>query len=306
MLAFSTCWNSQRHTDGYQMIEEIVALGFNTIEISHGLKISLLPGIIKAYEEKLISVCGVHNYCPSPVEVMMDAPDCYEFTSHRKMERKRSIDLTLKTIETAAKFDAKYVVLHLGSVPMRKISPKLEKLATSNDIDSKKFQRLKYKLIRKREKLSPLYIGRAKEALETLAQEAEKNNVKLAIESRSSYEDIPNEPEMIELMEYHKDNKWIGYWHDFGHVHRKHNLTLLSHSKWLNEMKPHLIGCHLHDVKWPNRDHQVPFCGQINYQELYESFNHSQHIVLELSSRRKFDDIKNSTAMWNKTFNNDD
>ena len=46
MLAFSTCWNSQRHTDGYQMIEEIVELGFNTIEISHGLKISLLPGII--------------------------------------------------------------------------------------------------------------------------------------------------------------------------------------------------------------------------------------------------------------------
>ena len=90
MLAFSTCWNSQRHTDGYQMIEEIVELGFNTIEISHGLKISLLPGIIKAYQEKLISVCGVHNYCPSPVEVMMDAPDCYEFTSHRKMERKRS------------------------------------------------------------------------------------------------------------------------------------------------------------------------------------------------------------------------
>ena len=72
MIAFSTCWNSQRHTDGYQMIEEIVELGFHTIEISHGLKISLLPGIIKAYQEKLISVCGVHNYCPSPIEVMMD------------------------------------------------------------------------------------------------------------------------------------------------------------------------------------------------------------------------------------------
>ena len=104
MIAFSTCWNSQKHSDGYTMIKEIVDLGFDTIEISHGLKISLLPGIIKAYQEQLISVCGVHNYCPSPVEVMMDAPDCYEFTSHRKNERKRSIDLTLRTIETAAKF----------------------------------------------------------------------------------------------------------------------------------------------------------------------------------------------------------
>ena len=51
MLAFSTCWNSQKHTDGYAMVEEIISLGFTTIEISHGLKVSLLPGIIKAFEE---------------------------------------------------------------------------------------------------------------------------------------------------------------------------------------------------------------------------------------------------------------
>ena len=42
MIAFSTCWNSQKHSDGYTMIKEIVDLGFDTIEISHGLKISLL------------------------------------------------------------------------------------------------------------------------------------------------------------------------------------------------------------------------------------------------------------------------
>lgn len=306
MIAFSTCWNSQRHSDGYTMIKEIVDLGFDTIEISHGLKISLLPGIIKAYQEQLISVCGVHNYCPSPVEVMMDAPDCYEFTSHRKNERKRSIELTLRTIETAAKFNAKYVVLHLGSVPMRKISPKLEKLASSNDIESKKFEKLKNKLIKKREKLSPLYIDRAREALNFLIKEAEKNKIKLAIESRSSYEDIPNESEMSDLMKEYEENEWIGYWHDFGHVHRKHNLGLLSHKDWLEEMEPYLIGCHLHDVKWPHRDHQVPFSGQINFHELFEYFGKSKYMVFELSSRRRTNDIKDSLITWNETFSQDD
>ena len=134
MLAFSTCWNSQKHTDGYAMVEEIISLGFTTIEISHGLKVSLLPGIIKAFEENLISICGVHNFCPSPVEVMMDAPDCYEFTSHREHERKRAIDLTTRTIETAARFNANYVVLHLGSVPMRTVSYTHLTLPTNREV----------------------------------------------------------------------------------------------------------------------------------------------------------------------------
>ena len=298
MLAFSTCWNSQKHTDGYAMVEEILDLGFNTIEISHGLKVSLLPGIIKAFQENLISVCGVHNFCPSPVEVMMDAPDCYEFTSHRERERNRAIDLSIRTIETASKFKAEYVVLHLGSIPMRKISSKLEKLIINEGSDSKKFQKLKAKLINKRNKLSPLYLDRAKAALEKLIDKAEEFNIKLAIESRSAYEDVPNESEMLQIMKEHENNPLIGYWHDFGHVHRKHNLGLLIHDEWLSKIKPYIIGCHLHDVKWPHRDHHVPFSGKINYSELMRNFNSSAPIVLELSSRRKAEEIKKSIDTW--------
>lgn len=299
MLAFSTCWNSQKHTDGYAMVEEIISIGFTTIEISHGLKVSLLPGIIKAFEENLISVCGVHNFCPSPVEVMMDAPDCYEFTSHREHERKRAIDLTIRTIETAAKFKANYVVLHLGSVPMRKISPKLEKLIIHGNEDSKKFAKLKNKLIKKRSQLSPLYLERAKDSIKKIIGKAEEHNVKLAIESRSAYEDVPNETEMIDLMKEYENNPLVGYWHDFGHVHRKHNLGLLNHYEWLKTMHPFIIGGHLHDVKWPHRDHHVPFSGQINFEDLMKNFHSTSPIVLELSSRRPTEDIKKSMENWN-------
>ena len=300
MLAFSTCWNSQKHTDGYAMVEEITSLGFTTIEISHGLKVSLLPGIIKAFEENLISICGVHNFCPSPVEVMMDAPDCYEFTSHREHERKRAIDLTTRTIETAARFNANYVVLHLGSVPMRKISPRLEKLIIHGNEDSKKFTKLKDKLIKKRSQLSPLYLERAKYSLEKIIGKAEEHNVKLAIESRSAYEDVPNEIEMIELMKEYENNPLVGYWHDFGHVHRKHNLGLLNHYEWLKTMRPFIIGGHLHDVKWPHRDHHVPFSGQINFEDLMKNFNPLSPIVVELSSRRSTEEIKKSIENWSK------
>ena len=127
MIAFSTCWNSNRHTDGLSAIEEIQRIGFDAIEISHGLKVSLLPGIQQAVKQGKIKVFGLHNFCPSPVEVMIDAPDCYEFTSHRAFDRKRSLDLTLTTLENAASLGAKYVVVHMGSIPMKRLSPLLEK-----------------------------------------------------------------------------------------------------------------------------------------------------------------------------------
>ena len=51
MISFSTCWNSSRHTAGEQMIGEIKnKLGFELIELGHGIRISLMPGIQKIFE----------------------------------------------------------------------------------------------------------------------------------------------------------------------------------------------------------------------------------------------------------------
>jgi len=191
------------------MVEEILQLGFDTIEISHGLKVSLLPGIIRAFEEKIVKISGVHNFCPSPVEVLIDAPDCYEFTSHRQRDRKRAIDLTLATIRTAERFNAKYIVMHLGSVPMKRISPKLEKLASNDELESRAYEKLKSKLIKKRKKIAPLYMERSASALNEVLDEASKNNISLGIESRSAYEDLPNEDELVTLMEHYKDTPTI-------------------------------------------------------------------------------------------------
>ena len=58
------------------------------------MTIAKLPGIRKAFERGLFTCSGVHNYFPSPVEVMIDAPDAYEFTSHRPFDRQRAMDMT--------------------------------------------------------------------------------------------------------------------------------------------------------------------------------------------------------------------
>jgi sugar phosphate isomerase/epimerase len=304
MLSFSTCWNNARHNCGEQVIEEILDLGFNNIELSHGMMINKLPGLMKAFKNGKFNCCGVHNFFPSPVEVMLDSPDAYEYTSHRAFDRSRALALTLKSLEIASTFEAKYLVLHMGSVPMKpkRWTDKLTALVKEEKTETKNFQRIKDKFIKKRAKIGNFYYTRAIEALDEIIQKASELGVKLAIESRSRYEDLPTEPEMVQLQNHFKENPHVGYWHDFGHVQLKHNIHLLNHNEWLQSMSPHLIGCHVHDVYWPARDHRVPLTGEIEFTKLLSHIDPKLPHTWELSPNCEASQIRNSLKLWKKQF----
>ncbi|MFT4177254.1 MAG: sugar phosphate isomerase/epimerase [Luteolibacter sp.] len=304
MLSFSTCWNNSRHHDGEEMIQEIVDLGFTNIELSHGMTVAKYPGIKKAFQRGLFRCAGVHNYFPSPVEVMIDAPDAYEYTSHRAFDRSRALEMTFRTLELAAEFRAHYVVLHMGSVPMnpKKWTKKLTAEVAEGNQREAAYIKHKLAFIKKREKISPLYYHRAIEALEKIAERAAELGVRLAVESRSRFEDMPTEREMIALQEHFAANPWVGYWHDFGHVQLKHNLGLLDHAEWLGKISPHLIGAHVHDVEWPARDHRVPFFGTLDYAALLRFFPVGCPLVWELSPTRPAEQVRQALVRWKSEF----
>ena len=304
MLAFSTCWNNSRHHDGEAMIDEILDLGISNIELSHGMTIAKLPGIKKAYDAGKFNCAGVHNFFPSPVEVMIDAPDAYEYTSHRPFERQRAMEMTMKTLDIAAQFEAHYLVLHMGSVPMnhRKWTKRLTAIVEENGRNGTDYAKEKIAFVKKREKLGPLYYQRAIEALEEIAERAQELGVKLAVESRSRFEDMPTEREMVRLQEHFADHPAVGYWHDFGHVQLKNNIGLLDHVEWLRRISPYLIGGHVHDVKWPARDHQTPFTGELKYEQLLPHFPEGCPLVWELSPTRKMAEIRDALKVWRHKF----
>jgi len=306
MLAFSSCWNNGRHSDGEAMIEEIVELGFHNIELSHGMTVAKIPGIRKAYERGLFTCSGVHNYFPSPVEVMIDAPDAYEYTSHRPFDRQRAMEMTFKSLELAAEFKAHYLVLHMGSVPLdpRKWTKRLTAQVSEGRQNDPDYVKAKIDFVKKREKIGPLYFHRAIESLTKIAERAAELGVKLAVESRSRFEDMPTEREMMKLQSHFADNPWVGYWHDFGHVQLKHNLGLLDHTEWLEKVSPHLIGGHVHDVEWPARDHRVPFTGELDYEPLLKFFPENCPLIWELSPTRRSEEIRDCLKIWKDRFPN--
>ena len=299
MLSLSTCWNSHRHEDGVHIAHEARALGFEYIEISHGLKVGQLPGLLNEVASGGIKISSIHNFCPSPVEVTLDAPDAYEFTSHRKSDRNRALTLTQRTLETAARCDAQRVVVHLGSVPMKSITRELEQLTREGKIYSRTYTQKKLELVAQRSKLSQPYIDRAKAALDAMIPLCEQHRVALGVETRSHYEQVPNETEMLQLMHDYRDCPWIGFWHDFGHVQRKANLGLLDHAQLLSSIAPRLLGCHVHDVEWPAKDHRIPFTGGcVNFDKLLPLLPEGIPLVWELSPSQRRTHVADRVADW--------
>lgn len=292
MLSLSTCWNSHRHTEGRDLALEARELGFEWMEVSHGTKITLIPGILDAVKAGEIRISSLHNFCPPPVEVTLDAPDVFEFTTKAESQRQRAINLTLKTLDMAARMGADRVVLHLGSVRMTSITARLEAMARAGGLYSRDFIRAKLKLVAAREKASARHLDLVRAALDRILPECEKLGVRVGMETRSHFEQIPTQKEMAWLLKQY-DSPWIGTWHDFGHVQRQANLALLDPEICLRENAPRLLGCHVHDVEWPARDHRVPLLtGSVDYARLLPLVPPGTPLVWELSPGQKTEHIQ--------------
>ena len=223
MIAFSTCWNSGRHTSGEEMLREIQALGFNLIELGHGIRISLMPGIQKMFDAGEVRFSSLHNFCPLPVEVMIASPDCYEFSAASKSERDRAVKQTLQTLDFAARLNAPFVVLHCGSIAMNPITDELIALAQNGGLLSRKYVRKKIDAVRTRERAAPSHLARVGECLKPIVERAAEKSVRLGIEGRRGYEEIPSEREIPQLLD-EIAAPHVGYWHDMGHIQIKENL----------------------------------------------------------------------------------
>ncbi len=263
-----------------------------------------MPGIIRAVEEKRIRVEGVHNFCPSPIDVMRDAPDAFQFTSHRPEERERAMRLSLETLQVAARLGARYVVLHMGMVHLflnYSATKELERMARHGQLGSREYALRKGELIRKRRKLAPIYYSRAREALHQLAEKAQEYGLVLGVEGRSHFEQVPGEEEVLPLMQEFAENPHVRYWHDFGHIQRKHNLLMLDHAQYLEKLRPYLYGAHVNDVQWPARDHRPPFChgGTVDFRNLLPRFfTADMPLTWELSPSVTREQILEALPAW--------
>ncbi len=295
MYSLSSCWNSQRHIDGRAMLEEIRGLGFEFAELSHGIRISLLPGIIDAVDAGVIKISTLHNFCPLPMGIDRPAPNVFQFTAENQRERNNAWRHSLVTLDTAARLGAQLVVLHMGSIDMKDYTDKLVDLIRDGKKETPKYEKLCEEASLKREEKKEAYVARAHEFLHRLVPEAKKLGLKLGVENREALEEIPLESDLGFFFKEFSDST-VCYWHDTGHAQIKENLGFIHHALHLESFADRLAGFHIHDVEFPGRDHRAPGTGCVNFTAL-QPFVHPEHIkVFELSPSVPLEAVKAGIA----------
>jgi len=277
------------------MLREIRSLGFEYAELSHGIRISLLPGIIEAVEAGEIKISSLHNFCPLPMGINHAAPNVFQFSSDDRREQEQAWRHSVKTIETAARVKALAVVLHMGSIEMKEYTDRMLEMVQKGLKDSSKYASLRQDVMEKWEDKKQPFAERSSEMLGRIAPVAEQHGVKLGIENRQALEEIPLDEDMqMLLLEFNRPS--IGYWHDCGHAQIKQNLGFIDHKMHLEMMAPRLLGLHVHDVIFPGRDHAAPGTGCVDYASLKPMIEPKHIKVFEFSPRLSAEEAAGGVA----------
>ena len=289
------------------MICEMADLGFERVELSHGIRMSLVPGILKAVEEKIISVGSLHNFCPLPPGVHYPAPNLYQPSAADPREREQWLRYTRQTMDFAKRIGASRIVLHLGSKSFFWRSPAghLRRFAAAQgdsfDKNSEVFRRMQRRVAERMQRKLHSSWERTLGTLEKILPEAAAEGITLGVENRESFEELPLDNQFDDLFRYFQGYSHLAAWHDTGHAHLKERFGFLDHRSHLVKNKDRLVGFHLHDVQAGGKDHQEVGTGEIDFGMVVDFLQPGQEWVLELNplltkeqvirSRKRLEDL---------------
>lgn len=283
------------------MLQEMAGLGFEYVELSHGIRITLVPGILKGVEEGIVKVSSTHNFCPLPTGVVQAAPNLFQpsVTEHR--EHDQWLRHTKRSLDFAAQVKSKAVVCHLGSVsffwfnPARAVRNYLrDHHDAGRDGQDTAYAALLKKSLAKLRKRMPPFWAQVKSSIAEVLDYAKQKGVKLGFENREKFEELPLDADYADFLNEYPADAPVGYWHDTGHADIKEGMGLLRHREHLQKLAPRTIGFHLHDVNAKGDDHQPIGAGHIDFKMVSEFWRPEHLLTLEFSPRLTVEDVLDS------------
>jgi sugar phosphate isomerase/epimerase len=276
----------------------MAALGFEYIELSHGVRITLVPGILRAVEDGAIKISSTHNFCPLPTGVVQAAPNLFEPSVLEAREHEQWLRHTRRSIDFAAQVKSSVLVCHLGSVaffwlnPARKLRSYARRHPQAAIPQDEKYRSLLEKSrVKLRKRMGP-YWERTKQSVNEVLAYAKQKGVRLGFENREKFEELPVDEDFPSFLSGLPADASAGYWHDTGHADIKQTMGMIDHRLQLDLLKSRLLGFHLHDVNADGQDHQPVGTGHIDFK-MVSSFWRPEHVlVLELSPRTTVEGVK--------------
>jgi sugar phosphate isomerase/epimerase len=302
ILALSTAWCSARHQDGEAMLEEMAGLGFEYVELSHGIRITLVPGILNALTQGVVKVGSVHNFCPLPAGVDHAAPNLFEpsASATHGHEQEQWLRHSRRSLDFAAQVGARAMVVHLGSVrffwlnPARRLRNYVRGHPGASPATDPAYQKLLAKTVARIARRGRPFWDQTTRSIDQLLPYAAKKGVRLGLENRERIEELPADTDFPDFLKNLSLPDQGGYWHDAGHAELKERMGVVTQRRLLEENAERLLGFHLHDVSKDGFDHQPVGTGSIDFKMVSRFWKPHHLLVLELSPRVKTADVVTS------------
>ncbi len=242
--ALSTMWGIGQFENMADFFTAGSALGFTRFELNHGVNSAMLRSVrLNGHR-----ITSVHEPCPADVSASVLKERTWLISAPDEGDRQAGVSAVRRSIDLARDLGARVVIVHPGRVD---IDPDLEarvaQLFREGKSGGPEYAQAKERLMAARAAQAEINLRSVRRSLIELADYAAQQDIRLGLENRYNYHEIPLLDELDDLLNLGCGDV-IGYWHDVGHAQALENMGFGAHEEWLRRFARHIVGAHLHDI----------------------------------------------------------
>ncbi len=257
-MALSTMWGVGRFPRFGDFFIAGRTAGFTSFELNHGVNSAMLDSVpLNSYR-----ITSIHEPCPADVAPAELKRRDWLISATDDENRRRGVEAVQRSIDLAHRLGAAVVIVHAGRVAMdESLEAELRRLYREGKRHTPEYARIAALMMAQRAARASAHLAAVRRSLDELAAYAVRLGVRLGLENRDHYFEIPLINEMEELLaaDY---GATVGYWHDVGHAQKSEYKGYGPHMAWLTCFADKMIGVHLHDMSGME-DHLAAGAGQM-------------------------------------------
>ncbi|MCA1648069.1 MAG: sugar phosphate isomerase/epimerase [Chloroflexi bacterium] len=259
-IGLSTSWNGPGSNPA-QLLEQGRGLGFRRIEAYAHFTLDALRALAAAAAERGMHIGSLHGPCP-----VAPSPTGDWLASTNPSESSRAVDAHRRSIDAAVEVGARAIVVHLGNTGVASRQTELFDTIRRYGRLKAEHLRLRDSAWQEREAQKGAHLDVALKSIRALGEHAQGTGVRLGVECRDGYFEIPSLDEFAQVLTTCAGLP-VGYWHDAGHGAKLDYLGFLEHEEFLRRYGAQIVGMHIHDTR-DGYDHLAPGLGDTDFSML--------------------------------------
>ena len=260
-LALSTMWGIGQFPSLADFFIAASVLGFGRFELNHAVNSAMLRGLNLNGRH----ITSIHEPCPADISTSALKDRNWLISAPDEDDRQRGVAATRRSIDLAHELGAQVVIVHPGRVDnsedLEKTVRGMYKQGASGD---RAYVRARDQLAAARAAQAETNMRSVRRSVMEIAEYAARTGVRLGLENRYHYHEIPLPDELDELLNMGCGDV-VGYWHDVGHAQALESLGFGTHEEWLRRFAQRIIGVHLHDIVGLE-DHLAAGLGHLDWE----------------------------------------